>query len=116
MSYESQRLGRVTGKGWIWPTAEECQTASPCTDQQLLRIVRRLEDSARELAGVICRECDMERQPCHVPVVRLLSILKTAGAWHPPAPADDATAADAAQAPDVPGDEDFMEGDSCDGM
>jgi hypothetical protein len=116
MSYESQRMGRVTGKGWIWPTEDECLRNHPCTDEQLVLVVRRLEQSARELAGIICRECDMVRQPIHVPVIRLLVLLKTASECQPHRMADDATAADAAQAPDVPGDLFLMEGDSCDGM
>jgi hypothetical protein len=116
MSHKSQRLGRTTGKPWKWPTADECLTAHPCDNDQLTLIVRQLSDSARELAAVICRECDMVRQPIHLPVIRLLVLLKTASECQPHRMADNATAADAAQAPDVPGDDDFMEGDSCDGM
>jgi len=105
MSHESQRLARATGKPWKWPTEDECLHNHPCTNEQLVQFVRRLEDSARELAGVICRECDMVRQPIHMPVIRLLVLLKTASECQPYRMADDATAADAAQAPDVPGDD-----------
>ena len=116
MSHQSQRLGRAAGKPWKWPTEDDCLRKHPCDNDQLTLIVRKLNDSARELAAVICRECDMDRQPIHLPVIKLLTLLKTASGCQPHPPACDATAADAAQAPGVPGDEDFKEGDPCDGM
>jgi len=117
MSHESQRLGRAAGKPWKWPTEDDCLRRHPCDNDQLTLIVRKLHDSARELAAVICRECDMDRQPIHTPVIRLLTLLKTASECQIHyLPACDATAADAAQAPDVPGDRFLTEGDSCDGM
>jgi len=111
MSYESQRLGRAAGKTWKWPTHDDCLRRHPCDDDQLTLIVRKLNDSARELAAVICRECDMDRQPIHGPVLWLLVLLKTASECQPHRMADDATAADAAHAPDVPGDRFLTEGD-----
>lgn len=84
MSIESQRLGRATGKAWSWPTAEECLTRSPLTDAQVVQYARRIEWQLRDALTVICMECDMVRQPVHVPVLRALKVLDDAAAWQPP--------------------------------
>lgn len=104
-------IRRGVRKPWTWPTEEECLTAHPCDNDQLALIVRRLSDSARELAAVICRECDMERQPIHIPVIRLLTLLKTASECVPHPPAFDATEAEASNAPGVPGEQLLTEGE-----
>ena len=84
MSFESQRLGRATEKPWKWPTPEECLTRSPLTDAQAEQFARAIEWHLREALAVICRECDMVRQPVHVPVLRALKLLDDAAAWSPP--------------------------------
>ena len=100
MSHESQRLGRAAGKPWKWPTEDDCLRKHPCDDEQLVLVVRRLERLARELAGIICRECEIERQPIHEPVIRLMTLLKTASECEISYfPATNATAADAAKGP-----------------
>lgn len=89
---------------WRWPTAEECEDAPRPTLEQAAEFGRAFERVARELAALICRECDITRQPIHVPVVRFLVLTRNASAWAPPAPADDANAGvDPAGAPGVPG-------------
>jgi hypothetical protein len=100
----AERVRRGVRREWNWPTIEEIETAWPLNDAQRARFGQQIERRAREIACLLLLECDIERQPIHVPILRLIATLKEAAAWKPE-PANDATEADPSLAPDVPGDE-----------
>lgn len=81
-------------RGWQWPTAAECERVRTPKRDQLEAHAYAFFDSARELAAIVCRECDlggldMARQPVHVAVSRFLERARKAHAWTPP-PEEDA--------------------------
>lgn len=86
----------MSDAGWNWPTAEECERVRTPKRHQLEAHAYAFFDSARELAAVVCRECDlgrldMARQPVHVAVSRFLERARVASVWEPPQEgADDA--------------------------
>lgn len=83
----------MSDAGWNWPTAEECERVRTPTREQLRDHAYAFFDSARELAAVVCRECDlgrleMDRQPVHVAVSRFLARARRAQGITPKEHAD----------------------------
>lgn len=64
-----------------WPTAEECAHVATPSPEQCREFGPRLFVAARALAAAVARECDMGRQPCHVPVIEFLGIAREASQW-----------------------------------